>query len=85
MPELKDFFGAEFKVGDRVVYPTRRGSELTMNSARIVDLEEDCIVLEPEYKATWTQAMVEGQRLSRVRELHRVVIIGRGKDARTQG
>lgn len=85
MKELKDFFGVTFASGDRVVYPTRRGSELTMNSGRVVDIEDDTLVIEPEFRATWGKAQDEGQRLARVKEVHRVVIIDADVDEVRKG
>lgn len=80
MKELKDFFGVTLAVGDHVVYPTRRQSELTMNSGRVVDIEDDVLIVEPEYRATWGTAKDEGERLARVKETHRVVVINDGMD-----
>lgn len=73
---LKDFFGIPFRVGDRVVYPTRRGSELTMNSGRVIDVDEEFITVEPELRARKARAVDEGVRDARITETQRVVILG---------
>lgn len=73
---LSDFFGVPFRVGDRVVYPTRRGSELTMNCGRVVDLDEEYIEVEPELRATRGKPTDEGVRYARIKETQRVVNLG---------
>lgn len=35
----RDFFGAELRVGDEIVYPGRQGSSMWLNNAKIVGLK----------------------------------------------
>ena len=38
MKEYKDCLGVDIKVGDTVVYPVRRGSDLHMKAGRVLEL-----------------------------------------------
>lgn len=53
--EWKDYLGNEIKIGDTIVYPTRAGSWMEMNTAVVYELFMDDTYRGPQYKLKATR------------------------------